>query len=356
MKRLLLVTIFITSVASNLFAQDRREILRELQKFGNFIGYINQVYVDTLNNRLMIEDAIRGVLSQLDPHSTYITAEDMKQVEEDFNGNFEGIGVEYSMTNDTIIVINTISGGPSAKVGILPNDKIVKINGNNAVGLKLRDVPKYLRGPKGSVVNLGIIRNGVSDLLEFKIVRDKIPIYTFDATYKVNDNTGYIRINRFSTTTNDEMKDALNKLSGIKNLIVDLRGNGGGLLNQAILISSQFINPGKIIVSTEGKNMPNKSFTSVAEGKFRNGGLCIIVDETSASASEIVAGAIQDWDRGIIIGRPTFGKGLVQQQIPLPDGSAVRITTARYHTPSGRVIQRPFEKGKRHKYQFFLRY
>ncbi len=350
MKRFLLLMLF-SAVSINGWAQSsERELINELRKFGNFIGALNQIYVDTLNNKLMIEDAIRGVLSQLDPHSSYIPANQMQQVKEEANGNFEGIGIEFSTINDTIIVTGVISGGPAEKVGIMPNDKIVKVNGENFIGIKATDVSKYLRGPKGSTVTLTVSRAGAQQLVDFKITRDKIPLYTVDAAYKVNESTGYVRINRFAATTNDELTNALDKMKGIQNLILDLRGNGGGLLKQAVAVCSQFIEAGKVVVSMEGLRISPQTFKSNGKGYFLNGKLCVLVDELTASASEIVAGAIQDWDRGLIVGRPTYGKGLVQNQFRLQDGSAVRITTARYHTPSGRVIQRPFERGKKDKY------
>ncbi len=350
MKRVVLFILFLTMSGSGFAQTSQRELITELKKFGNFMGYLNQLYVDTLNNKALVEDAIRGVLSQLDPHSSYVPASEMKQIEEEFRGNFEGIGIEFSTINDTIIVTNVISGGPAQSVGVMPNDKIVKVNGENFVGVKPNDVSKYLRGKKGTVVTVSVIRAGNNQELVFKITRDKIPLYTVDAAYKVNNLTGYVRINRFAATTNDELTDALNKMAGIQNLILDLRGNGGGFLNQAVAVCSQFIEPNKTVVSMEGLRVSSRTFKSSDNGKFLNGKLCVLVDELSASASEIVAGAIQDWDRGVIVGRPTFGKGLVQSQVLLNDGSAIRITTARYHTPSGRVIQRPFEKGKKDKY------
>ena len=350
MKRLLLLMLF-CAVSINGWAQSsERELINELRKFSSFVGALNRIYVDTLNNKLMIEDAIRGVLSQLDPHSSYIPADQMQEVKEEANGNFEGIGIEFSTINDTIIITGVISGGPAEKVGIMPNDKIVKVNGEDFIGIKATDVSKYLRGHKGSTVTLSISRAGSPQPLDFKIVRDKIPLYTVDAAYKMNESTGYIRINRFAATTNDELVAALNKMEGIDNLILDLRGNGGGFLNQAVAVCSQFIESDKVVVSMEGLRIAPRTFKSSGKGYFRNGKLCVLVDELTASASEIVAGAIQDWDRGLIVGRPTYGKGLVQNQFLLQDGSAVRITTARYHTPSGRVIQRPFERGEKDKY------
>ncbi len=351
MRLLFLILMSCMLIPCSVSAQKKRPgTLNALVKFDMFIRELNKHYIDTVNNKLLIEAAIRGVLSQLDPHSTYLSAKDMKRFNENFDSKFDGIGVEFSMINDTIFVINTIPGGPAQKAGILPNDRIVAINGVNSVKLPQQEVSKHIRGSKGSVLNLTVYRKGAPELLNFKIVCDKIPVYAINATYKVNDKTGYIRINQFASTTNDELNQALEQLAGIENLILDLRGNPGGALEQAALVCSQFITPGNIIFSTEGLNFKSKSYVSEKGGNFQTGRLCIIVDEKSASASELVAGAIQDWDRGIIIGRPTYGKGLVQRLSALPDGSAVSITIARYHTPSGRVIQRPFELGNKDKY------
>ena len=282
-------------------------------KFEQFFDYLNARYVDTLNNETLVEEAITGILSALDPHSSYSSAEEMKSITESFDGSFSGIGVEFDVINDTIIVVNTVAGGPAESVGILPNDRIVSVDGKSSVGVSRADVPKLLRGPKRSRVQLGIERRGEPDDLIFNVTRDDIPIHTIDAAYMAAPGIGYIRVNRFAGTTMQEFRQSFDGLGPLSALILDLRGNGGGLLDQAIEMSEFF--------------------------------LPVLIDSSSASGSEIVAGAVQDWDRGVIIGQPSFGKGLVQQQIPLIDGSAVRITVARYHTPSGRVIQRPFENG-----------
>lgn len=324
--------------------------LREMQKLNQFMRYLTGTYVDTLNTPKLVETAITQMLLKLDPHSAYISAEEMKAVNENFDGNFEGIGIEFNVLNDTLIVVNTIPGGPSEKVGLLPNDRIIAVNDSTVVGIRQSGVPKVLRGPKGTVVNVLVVRRGVSDKLNFRIVRDKIPIYTVDAAYKVNDKTGYVRINRFAATTNDELQQALAKMKGIDALILDLRGNGGGYLEQAVSVSNNFLKRGSLIVSTEGRVVPQEKMFAPKDPTFEKGKLVILVDEFSASASEIVAGAVQDWDRGVIIGHRTFGKGLVQRQFPFADGSTVRITVARYHTPSGRAIQRRYEEGESKKY------
>ncbi len=324
------------------------------QKLNQFLYFLQGSYVDTLNMNELVDGAIVEMLGQLDPHSAYVTAEDMKGVEESFNANFEGIGIEFNVLKDTVIVAGTISGGPSERVGLLPNDRIVSADGRSIVGMRQADVPGVLRGPKGSRVEVGVVRRGVPGLLTFRIERDKIPIYTLDASYKVDERTGYVRINRFAATTNDELQEAIDAMGPIEALILDLRGNGGGYLDQAVYVSNTFLPRGSLIVSTEGRTMSPQRLEAPRNPSFGRGKVVVLVDEFSASASEIVAGAVQDWDRGLIVGRPTFGKGLVQRQYPLLDGSAVRVTVARYHTPSGRVIQRPYENGNTEDY--YLRF
>ena len=267
---------------------------------------------------------------------------------EPLEGNFEGIGIEFNILDDTLIVVNTIPGGPSQKVGLFPGDRILKIDGKAVtnIGLKNSDVFTYLRGAKGTKVDLQIKRRGVAELLDFTIIRDKIPIFSVDAAYNIKPGVGYIKVSRFAQNTTEEFQKAFAKLKpGTESLILDLRGNTGGYLGTAITLSDQFLGMGKKIVYTEGSNQPRRDFTATDKGLFEKGKLIVLVDEGSASASEIVAGAIQDWDRGLIMGRRTFGKGLVQTQQMLPDGSMVRLTVARYHTPTGRVIQRPFKNG-----------
>lgn len=322
----------------------------QLQKFTQFYRYLNGTYVDTINNVKVVEDAIKQVLSELDPHSAYIPAEDMEEVQQSFDGSFSGIGVEFNILNDSLFIVNTILGGPSEKVGLMPNDRIVTVDGKSVVGIKQSEVPKVLRGPKGTVVEIEVVRRGERKPLDFRIVRDNIPINTVDAAYKLSDNVGYIKVNRFANTTMQEFNEAFGKLGHIDGLVLDLRGNGGGLLGQAIEMSNFFLPQGAVIVSTEGRLVKPERYMATDNGRFTNGKVVVLIDETSASASEIVAGAIQDWDRGLIVGRRSFGKGLVQRQMPLIDGSSVRITVARYHTPTGRAIQRPFENGKKDEY------
>ncbi len=347
MKKILLC--FLALLAGSVAAAQSQADMQNLQKLTQFYRYLTGAYVEPINSTGLVEDAIEEMLSTLDPHSAYVSAEDMKGVTESFEGNFEGIGIEFNILRDTLMVVNTISGGPSEKVGLLPNDRIVSVDGEPVIGIKQADVPKYLRGPKGTQVQLGVVRRGVPEELSFLIVRDKIPIYTVDAAYQVDPLTYYIKINRFASTTDSEFRQALGKMQG-DNLILDLRGNGGGLLDQAVAISNAFLKRGSLIVSTEGRAVSPERFTARNAPVYGQGRLIVLVDEYSASASEIVAGAVQDWDRGLIVGRRTFGKGLVQRQFPLVDGSAVRITVARYHTPTGRVIQRPYEKGKSDEY------
>lgn len=267
---------------------------------------------------------------------------------EPLEGSFEGIGVVFQMMEDTLLVIQTISGGPSEKVGIMAGDRFVMVNDSSIAGVNMQntDIMKKLRGPKGTSVRVKVLRRGVKDLIEFKIVRDKIPIFSLDAAYMVDDEIGYIKINRFSSTTFAEYKTAFEKLKkkGIKSLILDLQDNGGGYMSAAIELADDFLSGGKMLVYTEGANQLKETHESTAVGDFESGNLVILVNESSASASEIVSGAIQDWDRGVIVGRRTFAKGLVQKPVALPDGSQIRLTVARYYTPTGRCIQRPYKE------------
>lgn len=332
-----------------LAAQDAGAV-RQLQKLTQVYRYLDGLYVDEVDMQPLVESAISGMLEELDPHSAYIGADEMKGVQESFEGEFSGIGVEFNILRDTVIVVNTIVGGPAERVGVQPNDRIVRIDTQDAVGFKQTDVPKYLRGKTGTKVEIDVVRQGEPEPLHFVIVRDKIPLNTVDAAYMAADGVGYIKVNRFGRTTMPEFREAYRKLGKPGALILDLRGNGGGLLDQAVEMAGFFLPRGALIVSTEGRAVPPMSFSAPVNGDDLEGRLVVLIDENSASASEIVAGAVQDWDRGIVVGRPSFGKGLVQRQIGLGDGSAVRITVARYHTPSGRVIQRPYEKGKRREY------
>ena len=318
-------------------------------KLDRTIRLINDLYVDDVNTEEITESAIRNMLKELDPHSSYLNKEEVKEMNEPLQGNFDGIGISFNMLTDTVYVMEVISGGPSQKVGIMPGDKIIYVNDTLIAGQKMtnRDIISRLRGKKGTTAKVKILRKGVEGLTEFRIIRDKIPIYSIDASYMVNNNTGYIRLSRFGITSYKEFHQALIKLksSGMNNLIVDLTGNGGGILSTSTDITDEFLEKGRLMVYTEGKNQPRMTINSTAKGEFKTGKLVVLVDEGSASASEILSGAVQDWDRGIIVGRRTFGKGLVQRQLPLTDGTMIRLTVARYYTPTGRGIQKPYNGG-----------
>ena len=309
---------------------------------------ISQLYVDSVNENSLVESAIVKMLSQLDPHSTYSNPDEVKEMNEPLQGNFDGIGVQFQMMEDTLLVIQPVSGGPSEKVGILAGDRIIAVNDSAIAGVKLstEDIMKRLRGPKGTKVDLTVLRREVKDLLHFTVKRDKIPLYSLDAAYMIEPGIGYIRVSRFAMTTGKEFLEAMQKLQakGMVDLILDLQGNGGGYLNAAIDLANEFLGPRELIVYTEGRAEKRSNFFAKGNGHFQQGRLVLLVDEYSASASEIVAGAMQDWDRAVIVGRRSFGKGLVQRPIDLPDGSMIRLTVARYYTPSGRSIQKPYTK------------
>lgn len=347
---LILVLLPVVSFAQKPTTEPDNSAAGQLRKFNQFYTLLSASYVDSVNYSSLIERSITSALEGLDPHSTYLSASDMVAEKSNMDGSFGGIGVEFSILSDTAVVINVVGGSPAQGAGLLSGDRIIAADGKSIVGLGQSKVPPTLRGPRGSRVTLSVVRRGVESPLEFTMVRDVIPIQSIDAAYMVNDSTGYIRLNRFSRTTSAEFADALNSFAGLRGLILDLRGNGGGLLTQAIAVSEVFLDKGNLIVSTEGGKVRSAYYTSSRDGNFRDGRVVVLIDEATASASEIVTGALQDWDRAVVVGRPSFGKGLVQRQFGLPDGSAVRITVARYHTPSGRVIQRPFENGKKDDY------
>ncbi|MCD8072689.1 MAG: S41 family peptidase [Alistipes sp.] len=318
----------------------------QLEKFNYFYRYLNGSYIDTVDNAALVESAIKDILAHLDPHSSYHSPEEMVEVTESFDGKFSGIGVQINILSDTLHVASVISGGPSEEVGLYPNDRIVDVDGTNIVGMNQSEAVKLLRGPKGTTVNIVVVRPGERDKLNFRIVRDDISLETIDAAYMIRPGIGYMRVNRFAQTTMSEFRDAFKLFDSPEAIILDLRSNGGGLLGQSIEMTNFFLPRGSLVVSTQGRTAPSEDYRAPMQGTFLKGKVIVLIDEFSASASEIVSGALQDWDRAVIVGRRSFGKGLVQRQFPLPDGSAVNITVSKYLTPSGRAIQRPFEKGK----------
>ena len=315
---------------------------------------VNNLYVDSVDEQKLVEDGIRGMLEKLDPHSSYLTAKEVKAANEPLQGNFEGIGVQFNMVEDTLLVIQPVSGGPSEKMGIVAGDRIVSVNDTAIAGVKMakEEIMRRLRGPKGTKVNLGIVRRGIADTLRFVITRDKIPVKSVDASYMIRPEVGYIRIGSFGATTHDEFCASLKKLKkqGMRSLILDLQENGGGYLQAAVKIAGEFLQYNDLIVYTQGRQIRRMDYKAQGGGLFENGKVIVLVDSYTASAAEIVSGAIQDHDRGIVVGRRTFGKGLVQRPIDLPDGSMIRLTIAHYYTPSGRCIQKPYEKGDKKSY------
>lgn len=318
-------------------------------KFTNILNIIESSYVDSVNRSELVETAIPAMLKKLDPHSVYIPAKDLARANEPLQGNFDGIGISFNMLTDTILVISTIPGGPSEKTGLLPGDKILYVNDSLVAGKNISDqkVMSMLKGPRGTVVNVKVQRNGQKDLIPFDITRDKIPMYSIDISYMVNDRTGYIKINNFAMTTFEEFMKHLRdlKIQGMESLILDLRGNSGGIMEASVQIANQFLKENQLIVYTKGRTHPRNEARATGKGEFESGDLAVLIDEWSASASEILAGAVQDNDRGTIIGRRSFGKGLVQEPVSFADGSGMRLTIARYYTPTGRSIQRSYANG-----------
>ena len=318
-------------------------------KLSRVLDIIESDYVDTINRNSLIEEAIPLMLRSLDPHSVYIPAKDLAQANEPLQGNFDGIGVSFNMITDTVLIISTISGGPSEKLGILPGDKIIYINDSLVAGKKIpdEDIIKMLKGPRGTKVEVKILRKGAESLLPFTIIRDKIPLFSVDVSYMMSDDVGYMKISTFAMTTHEEFIKGLKELKhdGMKKLILDLRGNSGGVMDAATAIADEFLPDGDLIVFTMGKSKPRQEIRASSNGEFEKGELVILIDEWTASASEILAGAIQDNDRGTIMGRRSFGKGLVQEPVMFRDGSGMRLTIARYYTPSGRSIQKPYNEG-----------
>ena len=334
---------------SNLFAQNSTFNVNNT-KMNQVLRSINEMYVDTVNFDHLVEIGVMEMLKELDPHSVYIPVKEVQAANEPLQGAFDGIGVTFQIIKDTINVMEVLVGGPSEKVGLQAGDKIIKVDTSNATGkgISNRWVQEHLRGPKGTKVTILVKRGKKSEPLEFTITRDKIPMNSINVYFMVDDKTGYVRLERFAQTSPDEFITAMTKLKarGLENLILDLRGNGGGYLEVAFRISDQFLNPGQLIVYTNNRNNERQEFVSTGNGCFSKGKLIVLVDENSASASEIVSGAVQDWDRGLVIGRRSFGKGLVQSQMNLLDNSLLRLTTAKYYTPSGRYIQKPYDEGK----------
>jgi carboxyl-terminal processing protease len=318
-------------------------------KIGRTFGLIDAFYVDSADMNMLTEKAIIEILKNLDPHSTYISAKDVKEMNEPLNGNFEGIGVQFNLLRDSIIIIEPIAGGPSEKVGVRAGDRILTINKEKVTGINISTtgVRSRLMGAKGTKVEITVFRKGEQNILDFVIIRDKIPINSLDASYMLDKETGYIKLNKFAATTDEEFSDAVDSLrkSNMKNLVIDLRGNGGGYMIAATALADKFFSDQKLLVYLQGRKNPRQDYKSKGRGNLESSRLVILTDEGSASASEIFSGAIQDWDRGVIIGRRTFGKGLVQQGFYLPDGSMIRLTIARYYTPSGRSIQSPYTDG-----------
>ena len=310
---------------------------------------ITNLYVDSVDEKKLAEDGIRGMIEQLDPHSSYSTAKETKEMNEPLQGSFEGIGVQFNMVKDTLLVIQPVVNGPSERVGILAGDRIVSVNDTAIAGVKMskEDIMKRLRGAKGSKVRLGVVRRGIAGILKFIVVRDKIPVKTLDAAYMIRPHVGYIRIGSFGVTTYNEFMKAVEtlKASGMKDLILDLQENGGGYLMAAVQIANEFLHNSDLIVYTQGRKVPRQDYCADGSGRLLDGKVFVLINEYTASAAEIVTGAIQDQDRGTVVGRRSFGKGLVQRPIDLPDGSMIRLTIAHYFTPSGRCIQKPYKKG-----------
>ncbi len=362
MKRRIFSAVFLTvSLFLVTMTAKSQELNEGAFKIGRTFGLIDAFYVDTVNLDMLTEKAIIEILKNLDPHSTYISAKDVKEMNEPLNGNFEGIGVQFNLLRDSIIIIEPIAGGPSEKVGIHAGDRILTINQEKVTGIKITTtgVRSRLMGPKGTKVNVTVFRKGEKDILEFAIIRDKIPIYSLDASYMLDKETGYIKLNKFAATTEKEFLDAVDGLtkSKMKNLIIDLRDNGGGYMLAATALADKFFSDQKLLVYLSGRKTPRQDYKSSGIGNLSSSRLVVLTDEGSASASEIFAGAIQDWDRGVILGRRTFGKGLVQNGFYLTDGSMIRLTIARYYTPTGRSIQRPYNDGyDKYMENFFKRY
>ena len=342
-------------LAVSITAIAQRSMPQAMQKLLNAEYAISSLYVDSVNEDKLIEDAIKGMLENLDPHSSYTDAKETKELEEPLQGEFSGVGIQFNMNKDTLYVIQTVPGGPSERVGVLAGDRIIYVNDTTLAGVKMKnsDIQKRLRGKKGTQVTIKVQRPGVKDLITFRITRDNIPLHSIDAQYMLDDHTGYLRISRFGAKTHEEMIDALKQLKkqGMTQLVMDLSDNGGGYLNAAIDMCNEFLDRGQLMVYTEGQNSPRNEAHANGWGEYKDLPLVVMVNQYSASAAEIFAGAMQDWDRAVIVGRRTFGKGLVQRPFKFEDGSMMRLTVARYYTPSGRCIQKPYDRGNKKAYE-----
>ena len=342
-------------VALSLTVAAQRTMPQAMQKLLNAEYAISSLYVDSVNEDKLVEDAIKGMLENLDPHSSYTDAKETKELEEPLQGEFSGVGIQFNMNKDTLYVIQTVPGGPSERVGVLAGDRIIYVNDTVIAGVKMKnsDIQKRLRGKKGTHVTIKVKRPGVKELITFRITRDNIPVHSIDATYMMDERTGYLRISRFGAKTHEEMMDALKKLKkqGMTQLIMDLGDNGGGYLNAAIDMCNEFLDRGQLMVYTKGENAPRNEANANGWGEYKDLHMVVIVNQYSASAAEIFAGAMQDWDRAVIVGRRSFGKGLVQRPFKFEDGSMMRLTVARYYTPSGRCIQKPYNRGDKKAYE-----
>ena len=342
-------------LAITLTSTAQRGMPQGMQKLLNAEYAIASLYVDTVNEDKLIEEAIKGMLESLDPHSSYTDAKETKDLEEPLQGEFSGVGIQFNMNKDTLYVIQTIPGGPSERVGIIAGDRIITVNDTTIAGVKMKnsDIQKRLRGKKGTQVTVQVKRAGVKELITFRITRDNIPLHSIDASYMLDEQTGYMRISRFGAKTHEEMIDALKDLKkqGMTQLIMDLSDNGGGYLNAAIDMCNEFLERGQLMVYTEGENSPRNEANANGWGDYKDLHMVVMVNQYSASAAEIFAGAMQDWDRAVVVGRRTFGKGLVQRPFRFDDGSMMRLTVARYYTPSGRCIQKPYDRGDKKAYE-----
>ncbi len=353
MKKILLLSIGILSCL--LSAKAQKSVDEQIRKLIISTITINNYYVDSVDTEKLVEDAIRGMIEKLDPHSAYSTAEQTKRLNEPLQGSFDGIGVQFNILDDTLMVIQTVTGGPSEKAGVMAGDRIISVGDTAIAGVKMpqEEIMKRLRGPRGTKAHLGIMRDGIGETIYIDVIRDKIPLNSVDAAFMVTPHTGLIRFSNFAVTTHEEVVEAIKKLKaqGMKNLILDVTQNGGGFLQAAAEIASELLPKDDLIVYTKGRAIQPQSFLSRGGSAFQDGKVIVLVDEYSASAAEILAGAVQDQDRGLVVGRRTFGKGLVQRPVDLPDGSMIRLTIAKYYTPSGRCIQKPYEKGKQQEYR-----